>query len=65
MISPLQLPNFRWLWIGLTLLSSAEKVWLVALTWLILQETASGLTLGLILMAGTIPSALFILVGGH
>ena len=62
--SPLQLPNFRRLWIGLSLLSSAEKVWLIALTWLILQETDSGLTLGLILMAGTIPSALFILVGG-
>ena len=62
--SPLQLPNFRRLWIGLSLLSSAEKVWLIALTWLILQETGSGLTLGLILMAGTIPSVLFILVGG-
>ena len=62
--SPLQLPNFRRLWIGLSLLSSAEKVWLVALTWLVLQETSSGLTLGLILMAGTIPSALLILVGG-
>ena len=62
--SPLKLPNFRHLWIGLSLLSSAERVWLVALTWLVLQETGSGLILGLILMAGTIPSALFILIGG-
>ena len=62
--SPLKLPNFRRLWLGLSLLSIAEKVWLIALTWLVLQETDSGLTLGLILMAGTIPSALFILVGG-
>ncbi|NET37557.1 MAG: hypothetical protein F6K19_36990 [Cyanothece sp. SIO1E1] len=62
--SPLQLPNFRRLWIGLTLLSSTEEVWLVALTWLILQETGSGLTLGLILMAEALPSALLSLVGG-
>ena len=62
--SPLQIPNFRRFWLGQTLLSCAEQFWLVALTWLILQQTGSGLMLGIVLMAGAIPQVLFTLVGG-
>lgn len=62
--SPLQIPNFRRLWLGQTLLYGAEQFWLIALTWLVLQKTGSGLMLGIVLMAGTIPQVLFTLVGG-
>ena len=63
-LSPLQIPNFRRFWLGQTLLFCAEQFWLVALTWLVLQKTSSGLMLGIVLMAGTIPQVLFTLVGG-
>lgn len=62
--SPLQQPNFQCLWVGQSLLLFSEEIWLVALTWLVLQETGSGFVLGVILMAGAIPSALLSLVGG-
>ncbi len=62
--SPLQIPNFRRFWLGQTLLSCAEQFWLIALTWLVLQKTGSGLMLGMVLMAGAIPQVLFTLVGG-
>lgn len=62
--SPLQIPNFRRFWLGQTLLSCAEQFWLIALTWLVLQKTGSGLMLGIVLMAGAIPQVLFTLVGG-
>ena len=62
--SPLKIPNFRRLWLGQTLLYGAEQFWLIALTWLVLQKTGSGLMLGIVLMAGTIPQVLLTLVGG-
>lgn len=62
--SPLYFPNFRWLWLGQTLILSAAKFWMVSLTWLVLQKTASGLAVGTVLVAAAIPRALFMLVGG-
>lgn len=62
--SPLQLPNFRWLWLGQTLILSAVQFWLVALTWLVLQMTGSGVAIGTVLMAAAIPRTLFTLIGG-
>lgn len=62
--STLRLPNFRWLWVGQTLIFCAAQFWFVALTWLILQTTGSGIALGTVLMAAAIPRGLFMLVGG-
>ena len=62
--SPLYFPNFRWLWLGQTLIFSAAQFWFVSLTWLVLQKTASGLAVGTVLVAAAIPRALFMLVGG-
>ncbi len=59
-----QLPNFRWLWLGQTLIFSASQFWFVALTWLILQKTGSGFAIGTVLMAAAIPRGLFMLIGG-
>ena len=50
--SPLYFPNFRWLWLGQTLILSAAKFWMVSLTWLVLQKTASGLAVGTVLAGG-------------
>jgi MFS family permease len=62
--SVLQLPNFRWLWLGQTFILCASQFWFVALTWLVLQKTGSGFALGSVLMAAAIPRGLFMLVGG-
>jgi HlyD family secretion protein len=62
--SPLQLPNFRWLWLGQTLIFAAVQFWFVSLAWLVLQKTGSGLAVGLVLMSAAIPRALFMLIGG-
>jgi MFS family permease len=62
--SPLKLPNFRWLWLGQTFIFCAAQFWFVALTWLVLQTTASGIALGTVLMAAAIPRGVLMLVGG-
>jgi Transmembrane secretion effector len=62
--SPLQLPNFRWLWLGQTFILCASQFWFVALTWLVLQKTGSGFAIGTVLMAAAIPRGLFMLIGG-
>jgi MFS family permease len=62
--SVLQLPNFRWLWLGQTFIFSASQFWFVALTWLVLQKTGSGLAIGAVLMSAAIPRGLFMLIGG-
>lgn len=60
----LRLRDFRLLWIGegVSLLGTHYQV--VALSWLILQLTGSGLALGSVLMVAAISRALFVLLGG-
>ncbi len=41
-----------------------DQFYLVALPWLVLQMTGSGLAVGTIMMAATIPRMVFLLVGG-
>lgn len=62
--SALQLPNFRWLWLGQTFILCASQFWFVALTWLVLQKTGSGFAVGTVLMAAAVPRGLFMLIGG-
>lgn len=62
--SSLKQSNFRWLWVGQTLIYCAAQYWFVTLTWMVLQKTGSGIALGTILMAAAIPRGILMLVGG-
>jgi MFS family permease len=56
--------NFRLLWIGETVSVFGDQFYLVALPWLALQLTGSGLALGSVLMTAAIPRAALMLAGG-
>ena len=62
--SPLMVRNFRLLWIGETVSVFGDQFYLVALPWLALQLTGSGLALGSVLMTAAIPRAALMLAGG-
>jgi len=62
--SPLRLRDFRLLWIGETVSVFGDQFYLVALPWLVLQLTGSGLALGSVLMTAGIPRAALMLAGG-
>jgi predicted MFS family arabinose efflux permease len=64
LLEPLRCPNFRLLWIGESVSVVGSQFHMVALPWLTLQMTGSGLALGTVLMAGAIPRALLLLAGG-
>lgn len=61
---PLALRDFRLLFTGQAVSLLGDQFYLVALPWLVLQLTGSGLTLGTVMMAATIPRMVFLLVGG-
>jgi MFS family permease len=63
-LSPLLKRNFRLLWIGESISLLGDQFHFIALSWLTLQITGSGLALGTVLMIGAIPRALFMLFGG-
>ena len=58
------LRDFRLLWIGETVSVFGDQFYLIALPWLALQLTGSGLALGSVLMTAGIPRAALMLVGG-
>jgi MFS family permease len=61
---PLALRDFRLLFVGQAVSLLGDQFYLVALPWLVLQLTGSGLALGTVMMAATIPRMLFLLIGG-
>jgi MFS family permease len=61
---PLALPHMRSLWVGSTISLLGDQFYLVALPWLVLQLTGSGLALGTVLMTTAIPRAVLMLAGG-
>ena len=61
---PLRIRDFRLVWIGETISLLGDQFHFVALAWLTLQLTGSGLALGTVLVAGAVPRAIFMLVGG-
>ena len=61
---PLQNRYFRLLWMGRAISALGDQCYLVALPWLILQLTNSGVALGTIMMTGAIPMVVLMLVGG-
>ncbi len=64
LLSPLSKRNFRLLWIGESISLLGDQFHFIALSWLTLQITGSGLALGTVLMVGAIPRAVFMLFGG-
>jgi hypothetical protein len=61
---PLRNPHFRLLLIGGTISFLGDQFYMVALPWLILQQTGSAVVMGEVMMAGSIPRALLMLMGG-
>jgi MFS family permease len=61
---PLRNSNYRKLLIGGTISLLGDQFYLVALPWLVLQQTGSAAAMGTILMAGAIPRAVLMLMGG-
>jgi MFS family permease len=62
--NPLAKRDFRLLWLGQSISLLGDQFYLVALPWLALKITGSGLALGTVLAVAGIPRALFMLVGG-
>jgi MFS family permease len=61
---PLRNSNYR-LWLtGGTISLLGDQFYFVALPWLVLQQTGSAVAMGAIMMAGAIPRALLMLIGG-
>ncbi len=56
--------NFRLFWFGETVSVLGDQFYFVALPWLVLQLTGSGLALGSVLMTAAIPRAVLMLAGG-
>jgi MFS family permease len=64
LLRPLRHRDFRLLFAGETVSVLGDQFHFVALAWLALQLTGSGLALGTVLMTAAIPRAAFMLVGG-
>lgn len=63
-VSPLRIADFRWLWLGSTAVSLGVQFYAVAIVWLVLYLTGSGVQLGALLTAAAIPRALSMLLSG-
>lgn len=61
---PLAFRDFRLVWAGQSISLLGDQFHQIALAWLILGLTGSGIALGLVLMAASIPRAILIIVGG-
>jgi len=61
---PLRNPKYRLWLIGGTISLLGDQFYLVALPWLVLQQTGSAVAMGAIMMAGAIPRAVLMLMGG-
>ena len=61
---PLTVRNFLLLYIGETVSLLGDQFYIVALPWLTIQLTNSGITLGTVLMTAAIPRAVLMLFGG-
>jgi MFS family permease len=63
-LSPLRHPNFRWYFIAGTVNMAGNTMAGVALAFAVLSISDSATDLGIVLAASTIPTVLFLLVGG-
>ncbi|MEM1391800.1 MAG: MFS transporter [Cyanobacteria bacterium P01_H01_bin.150] len=61
---PLTVRNFLLLYIGENVSLLGDQFYIIALPWLTIELTNSGISLGTVLMAGAIPRAVLMLFGG-
>lgn len=61
---PLRNANYRLWLIGSTISFLGDQFYMLALPWLILQKTGSAVAMGAVMMAGSVPRALLMLMGG-
>lgn len=64
LLSALRIRDYRLVWAGESVSLLGDQFYLVALPWLTLQLTGSGLALGTVAAAAGIPRAIFMLLGG-
>jgi MFS family permease len=64
LLRPFRVSDFRFLFTGESVSLLGDQFHFVALAWLTLQLTGSGLALGSVLMVAAIPRAVFMLLGG-
>ncbi len=61
---PLRERNFVMWWLGASISLLGDQFYIVALPWVVLQLTGSGLAMGTVAMAAGIPRAVLMLLGG-
>lgn len=61
---PLRQRNFLLWWAGATISLAGDQFYIVALPWVVLQLTGSGLAMGTVAMAAGVPRAALMLMGG-
>lgn len=64
LLAPLRITGFRRLWSGASLSVVADQAFLVSLTWLVLNITESGTSLGLVLAVASVPGIVLTPFGG-
>src|SRR5512141_590857 len=64
LFAPLLGRDYRLVWFGESVSLLGDQFHYVALSWLVLGLTGSGLALGTVLFAASLPRGVFILVGG-
>jgi MFS family permease len=64
LLRPFRFNDFRLLFTGESISVIGDNFHFVALAWLVLQLTGSGLALGSVLMVAAVPRVIFMLVGG-
>ena len=64
LLAPLAVRDFRLVWAGESISLLGDAFQTVAVSWLVLGLTGSGLALGAILIAAAIPRGIFMLLGG-
>lgn len=63
-VHPLRNSNFVLWWVGATTSLLGDQFYLVALPWIVLQLTGSGVAMGTVAMCAGIPRAVLMLMGG-
>lgn len=64
LLSPLQSRDYRLVWFGESVSLLGDQFHYVALSWLVLELTGSGLALGTVLLAASLPRGALLLLGG-
>lgn len=64
LLAPLRYRDYRLVWFGESISLLGDQFHYVALSWLVLGLTGSGLALGTVLLAAALPRGVFLLLGG-